>query len=107
WETCHDLGEDIVTLDATKEQHLRLDDITRYDGSRRAGQEPPSRPRPNRGCAGTLHEVTPCSRHSHGPGAVRTPRRSPLAAAGRPSACSPPSQEPSPSPPAPTRPGRG
>jgi hypothetical protein len=22
WQTCHDLGEDIVTLDATKEQHL-------------------------------------------------------------------------------------
>jgi hypothetical protein len=43
WETRHDLGEDMVTLDATKEEHLRLDDITRYHGIHRYVASVPSR----------------------------------------------------------------
>jgi putative CocE/NonD family hydrolase len=42
WETRHDLGEDMVTLDATKEEHLRLDGITRFHGSHRYAASVPS-----------------------------------------------------------------
>jgi hypothetical protein len=32
WETRHDLGADLVTLDGTKEEHLQLDALTRLHG---------------------------------------------------------------------------
>ncbi len=35
WETRHDLGADLVTLDATKEEHLQLDELTRLHGRHR------------------------------------------------------------------------
>jgi hypothetical protein len=43
WETRRDLGEDLVTLDATKEEHLRLDAITRYHGIHRYAASVPAR----------------------------------------------------------------
>jgi hypothetical protein len=43
WETRRDLGEDLVTLDATKEEHLRLDDVTRYHGIHRYAASVPAR----------------------------------------------------------------
>lgn len=35
WETRHDLGHDLVTLDGAKEEHLQLDALTRYHARHR------------------------------------------------------------------------
>ena len=43
WETRHDLGQDMATLDAMKEEHLQLDPFTRFHGVHRYAATVPAR----------------------------------------------------------------